>query len=218
MHDPERWFRDWFPVADPDAGRRIGIFLEELEQWNQRINLTGISRDQWMDRIVAESAVLATLVPSGSFGRAAWMDMGTGAGIPGLIIASMFPGQRICLVDSRGKKTDFIRHAAARMNLPEVEIISDRLESIPKSRNDLNHAISVFFSRALGAIPDLAAYAEPMAAPGAILISPRGGTEKENEIQCLPKKGRKWTGCIVSISVPGFERRLKCAKLFVETS
>ncbi len=102
------------------------------------------------------------------------------------------------------------------MHLSEVQIIHERLENIRLSLPDLVRSGSVFFSRALADIPDLTGYADPLAAPGAVLISPRGGSEPEKELNYRPKSGRSWSGRIIRVPVPGFDRCIKCARLVLE--
>ncbi len=113
--DLDRWIGHHFPWAAEGSGDRIRTLLFELEIWNKHTNLTGLAVDQWLDKIVAESAALVPLIenrPGQSMVHVDfhlprpgyWMDMGTGAGIPGLIIAAMCPDQKICLVDSRRKR------------------------------------------------------------------------------------------------------------------
>ncbi|MBN1879304.1 16S rRNA (guanine(527)-N(7))-methyltransferase RsmG [bacterium] len=206
--------------ADSGAGDRLTLYLKELALWNRRYNLTGFPEHQWMDKIVAESAglvsaILDNRIPGRESGS--WMDMGTGAGIPGLIIAAMCPDQPIYLVDSRKKRIDFLTHIVRKMALRNVTVIHDRLEKIPDSHKNLKGAVSVFFSRALADTPDLVEYADPLASVGAILISPRGGTETDCAIQFISKHGRIWSGRIVYLPVPGFDRMLKCARLMLET-
>ena len=209
-----------FPWAPSDSVQRLQTYLSVLEDWNNRVNLTGIPTDQWLDKIVSESAVLITLVPGfgSGFKRDYWMDMGTGGGIPGLIIAAMCPDQPLVLVDSRRKKIDFVRHAVSEMGLASVEIVNDRLEQVVLSDPRIKRSISVFFSRALADLEKLINYADPFAAEGSVLISPRGGKESENRVDFRSKDGRGWSGRIHSVPVPGFERDLKFAKCFLEAS
>jgi len=214
----ELFFAEHLPWAAPGSADKIQVYCQLLEFWNKRINLTGIPIRQWLDKIITESAVLVNLVPElshVSLPSPVWMDMGTGAGIPGLIIASMLPTQNIVLVDSRRKKTDFIQRAISEMRLDNVEVINERLENIPELVPRYRHAVSVFFSRALADLKSLSIYADPLAADHSILISPRGDSENDIGIKFSLKSGRVWSGGLHDVSVPGFNRRIKCAKLSV---
>jgi 16S rRNA (guanine527-N7)-methyltransferase len=216
LNQLDQFFTEHLPWASPETAGKIQVYCKLLEFWNKRINLTGIPIPQWLDKIISESAVLTTLVPQPdpiSQSSPMWMDMGTGAGIPGLIIASMLPKQKIILVDSRRKKTDFIQHAISEMRLNNTDVINERLENIPSLFPYYSHAVSVFFSRALADLKRLSVYADPLAKDGSILISPRGDSENGNGVLYSMKTGRVWSGKVYDVSVPGFNRSIKCAKL-----
>lgn len=215
------FIRNHFTWADPDSGKRIHLYLAELKKWNSRINLTGIPEAGWLDKIVAESAALVTpvlkMVMSVGPGDI-WVDMGTGAGIPGLVIAAMLPSQAICLVEAKQKKTDFLRTVVSRLHLTHVRVVHNRLENLSVTHPELQQNVSVFFSRALAGIEQLVAYADSLAAPGAKLISPRGGTTAQKRVILRVKSGKIWSGYIWNLPIPGFSRTITCAQLSLEAS
>jgi 16S rRNA (guanine527-N7)-methyltransferase len=210
-----------FTWADPGSGERIHRYLAELEKWNNRINLTGIPVAGWLEKIVAESAALVIPVLQKKISAEPgdiWIDMGTGAGLPGLIIAAMLPSQAIWLVDAKQKKTSFLQNVISKIHLKNARVVQNRLETLSVTYPELRQNVSVLFSRALAGIDQLIAYADTLAAPGAVLISPRGGTTTQKHVLLQAKRGRIWSGYVWNLPVPGFDRAMACVKLSLEAS
>ncbi|MBN1295950.1 class I SAM-dependent methyltransferase [bacterium] len=208
-----------YPWVDVCTEKRIQGVLSLLDKWNNVYNLTGLDRDLWWDSIVNESLALVNLLPVSvrtASPQLPWMDMGTGAGIPGLIIAAALPTQSIVLVDSRQKKIDFIREACRRSDLDAVIPLCHRLETLPSVRPELIRGVSVFFSRALASPDQLLRYAGPMAVSGAWLISPRAGTAHGKGIQLRMAERSDGTGECVQITLPISARGLKCLAVRLE--
>lgn len=213
------YIQQYFSWADPESGERIKIYLSELQKWNRSINLTAIPFDDWMDKIVAESAALLTFVVENNAHiktNTIWADMGTGAGIPGLIIAALLPSQILYLIDAKQKKIDFLNVVVKKMGLKNVIIVQNRLEMLGDSNPMLKKNINVFFSRALADIDGLVEYASPLAAPGAVLISPRGRSNKADRVRVMSKKGKCWSGNLYNLQIPGYNRSMTCVKLTLE--
>ena len=98
-------------------------YAELLVEWQQRMNLVGpASLDQVWHRHFADSAQLVAL------GRAPWLDLGAGAGFPGLVIA-LLGGGPIALVEATGKKADFLEAVVAATGLADVTIRRERIEA-----------------------------------------------------------------------------------------
>ncbi|MCD4652996.1 class I SAM-dependent methyltransferase [bacterium] len=215
-HEVKTFLGKYFPGLPDHTDQRISRYFEILEKWNRRINLTGIARDQWLDRIVSESLILLNLIPQEQMknrNQSMWMDMGTGGGIPGLLIASVFPDQPIVLIDSRSRKTDFLNYAVEFIGLPKVRIITDRLENVKAIEIILNKKITVFFSRALADPVKLIGYAGPYSQPNSILISPRSGSDSQKRVNLSNCDGLSWRGQYLSQIIPGSNRRVQCLLL-----
>lgn len=204
------------PWANRYALKNIEGYLDELKKWNLRYNLTGIPQDLWIEKIVVESALLAGVARTevgNADGHDRWMDMGTGAGIPGMILACLLPEQIIYLVDSRQKRTDFLTNVKTRLHLEQAFVVNQRLENLVLQCPELEQKISVFFSRALADIQTLIAYADPFAANGAVLISPRGESETKTRYNIEQNESRLWTGFVHTISLPVSTRCMHYAVL-----
>lgn len=145
---------------------RLTLFADLLNRWNRRINL--VSRrtlpDVW-GRHIADSAQLVALAP----GESSWLDLGSGAGFPGLVVAALAPQVAITLIESDQRKAVFLRTAAAEMGLP-VTVHALRIEDAPALTPD------VISARALAPLPRLLPLAAPFARPDTVLLFPKGAS------------------------------------------
>ncbi|MBN1355051.1 16S rRNA (guanine(527)-N(7))-methyltransferase RsmG, partial [bacterium] len=191
-------------TLDSSVRGRLAEYLELLETWNRAYNLTGIPREKWMERIVLESAAAAHSVPR-KIPDGPWIDMGTGAGIPGIIVAVLEPEHEIHLVDSRAKRTDFLVHVKSRLNLQNTRIIRDRIENVAdRIKTDLQPYV-VAFARALAPMPSVLALACGVLASGGFLIVPGGGVDGK-KIVLSEHQGCRWEILKVRDNLSGLKR------------
>lgn len=145
--------------ATPAQLADLTRFQARLAEWNNRLNLVGPSSlaDFW-GRHALDSAQLVPLAPSAR----TWVDLGSGAGLPGLVIAIRLkgrPGARVHLVESQAKKCRFLEAVVAELALP-AEVHNARAE-------DLAIKADVITARAVARLERLLAFAEPYLARGA---------------------------------------------------
>ena len=100
-------------------------------------------------------------------------DLGAGAGLPGLVLAAVLPAARVVLVESAGRKCDFLRDAAAAMGLANAEVVCERAEAW----SDGLGRCDVVSARALAALPVLCEYAAPLLRDGGVLVAWKGAVE-----------------------------------------
>ena len=127
---------DWFTYAETEYGivlnqtarNRFELYYRELVEWNSRFNLTAI-RDQreielkhFLDSI--SIAHVVTHAPE------SLVDVGTGAGFPGMALKILWPGTRLTLVESVQKKANFCMHVAKVLELREVTVLAQRAEDV----------------------------------------------------------------------------------------
>lgn len=109
---------------DDAAVTRLMTFLAGLVKWNQAFNLTAIRDPLTMvDKHLLDSLSLLPLISADSL-----IDIGTGAGLPGFVLALVNPEQDITLLDSNGKKTRFLKQMAADMGMTRVTVVNARCE------------------------------------------------------------------------------------------
>ena len=122
------WLRR-LPECDEAAMVRLEKLVELLADENQRQNLvSATSLDEVWRRHIADSAQLLTYVPRGT---SPWLDLGTGAGFPGLVIAALRPDCEVLLVESRKRRIEWLERVASDLGLTRVTIHGSRLEDVP---------------------------------------------------------------------------------------
>jgi len=102
-------------------------------------------------------------------------DLGAGAGPPGLVLATVLPAARVVLVESVGRKCEFLRAAAERMGLPNVEVVWARAEEWSAGLGTCD----VVSARALASLPVLCEYAAPLLREGGVLVAWKGAVGDE---------------------------------------
>ena len=116
-------------VLGPEDYERLLVYCTELTKWSQRINL--IARDtpevQVIENHFLDSLTLLPLLRQESL-PVHLLDIGTGAGFPGLVLASVMPGAQFTLVEPRQKRVSFLRHLIRTLGLANTAVVADRIE------------------------------------------------------------------------------------------
>ncbi len=159
-------FQERFPVSRETLDR-LNAYYGLLKAWNARINLVGKTTldDAW-SRHFADSAQLFDLAK----GEGRWVDIGSGAGFPGMVIAIMSAEaglHRVVLVESDQRKASFLRTVARELGL-SVKVISRRIEDVEPLCAD------VLSARALAPLALLLGYAERHLSPDGQALFPKG--------------------------------------------
>ena len=113
-------------IADPSnrLAQSLAQYLELLHKWNQAYNLTAVRRlDDMVGRHVLDSLAIMPWIAGESV-----LDVGTGAGLPGVPLALAYPNKQFFLLDSNGKKTRFLQEVQRVLGLNNIEIIQSRVE------------------------------------------------------------------------------------------
>jgi 16S rRNA (guanine527-N7)-methyltransferase len=173
----------WPSAAERAAALgRLARLLDQVVTWNTRIDLTAARNERELcDLYLADALVLGAYGASERRGSGErWLDVGSGAGAPGLVLALLWPGLRLDLVEPRGKRVAFLRSAAG--SFPEVGsigIIDGRSEVVPAASHDVALSRATFSPRewleegarlARERVWVLLARAEPPALPGWKLV------------------------------------------------
>ncbi|NJO13440.1 MAG: 16S rRNA (guanine(527)-N(7))-methyltransferase RsmG [Gammaproteobacteria bacterium] len=150
--------------------------LDELDVWNQRMNLTAIrERPQQITKHLLDSLSLQPWLRGQRI-----LDIGTGAGFPGLPLALVNPQRSFTLLDATAKKLKFIEHAKALLSLGNVQTVHARAESYrPPVR------FETVVSRAVGPVNQFIHFAGPLCAGGGRLLAMKG-RHPQAEIESLP--------------------------------
>ena len=159
---------------------RISGFVERLYDANQRMNLTAIRDpvESWR-RHVLDSLTLVPWVAAATEAaetaerRPRLADVGSGGGLPGLVLACVHPGMSITLVEATGKKADFLAETAAGLGLSEVTVVNDRVERVGRDPAH-RERYDVVTSRAVGPLPVLSEYLVPLARVDGTILAIKG--------------------------------------------
>jgi 16S rRNA (guanine527-N7)-methyltransferase len=125
------WLRS-IPEGTDEAMARLEMLAAMLREENGAQNLisAGSVESMWQRHIV-DSAQLLSYVPRETWpGTGPWLDLGTGAGFPGLVIAALRPECEMVLVESRARRIDWLNRAIDAMELDRVTVVGDRLEMV----------------------------------------------------------------------------------------
>ena len=166
-------------------------YLALLQRWNKTYNLSGIREP---GRMLTHHVLDSLTVLPHVLGRRC-LDVGSGAGLPGLILALARPAVHWVLLDSNGKKIRFLNQCVRELGIANVEVVQTRVES---------HAPAAPFdtivSRAFGSLADLYTAAARLLAPGGVLLAMKGpAPEVEPQIAATAEV------TVIPLQVPGVD-------------
>jgi 16S rRNA (guanine527-N7)-methyltransferase len=156
------------------------VYYRELADWNQRMNLTAIVQyEEVQIKHFLDSLTLCAALPGRPAPGAKVIDIGAGAGFPGLPLKLVFPDLRLALVESTGKKTAFLRHLVDVLGLSSVEIYTGRAEELGHSP-ELRESFDLVLARGVAKLPVLLEYTLPFGRRGGKVVAwKHGGIEEE---------------------------------------
>ena len=166
----------------PDATLdRLVAYLALLRKWNAAYNLTAV-RDAAQMRVQHLADCLAVTAPlrrQAGEGGLRILDVGSGGGLPGVVLAVAEPAWDVNCVDTVGKKAAFIRQAAGELSLPNLHALHARVEALPGPPFD------VITSRAFASLPDFVRLTRPLLVPGGVWMAMKG-RRPIDELAALP--------------------------------
>jgi 16S rRNA (guanine527-N7)-methyltransferase len=174
-------------------------YLELLAKWNRVYNLTAITQPQQMlTHHLLDSLAIVPALESVLAARSTQeiLDVGSGAGLPGIPLAIVRPEWSMTLIDSNGKKTAFIQQAAAELVLPNIRVLTGRVEQCSGTQFD------VIVCRAFSSLRDLVLRTRALRAPGGKWAAMKG-VVPHDELRELPADIR--CSEIIPLRVPGLD-------------
>ena len=153
------------------------VYLQELQTWNARVNLTGLKspRDMVIKHFLDSLAILPFLHNPSSLA-----DLGSGAGFPGLVLKLARPDMALTLVESRGKKAAFLEYLVALWQLPGVEVVQARLT--PQLSREWGPRFAAVTSRATFSLKRFLELAAPLLLPGGQALALKGPQLSPDEL------------------------------------
>ena len=176
-------------------------YVELIQKWNKVYNLTAL-RDpgdmfthHLLDSLAAVAPLQRYLGSRGKGQGARLLDVGSGAGLPGVVFAICCPELAVSCVDTVGKKAAFIQQAAAELGLRNLRGVHARVES-------LSEPFDVISSRAFASLVDFTAWSTSALAPDGVWLAMKGKTPTE-EIAALPQTVEVFH--VEQLTVPGLD-------------
>jgi 16S rRNA (guanine527-N7)-methyltransferase len=184
-----------------DAQQRMLDYLALVEKWNKAYNLTAVrEQEKMLTHHLLDSLAILPHVRGGRV-----LDVGSGAGLPGIPLAQACPDWHFTLLDSSHKKTTFLRQAVIELELTNVEVICDRVETWqPAQRFD------TLVSRAFSDLPEFLSLAGRLCAVTGVVIAMKGIYPHE-ELAQLPEDFLLRD--VVALQVPGLNAERHAALL-----
>ena len=192
-------------------------YASRLMEWNQRVNLTAITdlRSIFFRHFLDSLTANLALPPPGSGGAVSCIDVGTGAGFPGLPLKLLRRDVEMTLLDSVGKKTAFLRDLTPALRLEGVEILTGRAEDLARS-SAYRERFQFALSRAVAPLPALIEYLLPFCCAGGMAVAMKKG-EVTGELTAARRACRALGGAepsVIPVTGPGLEdgRLLVCVR------
>ena len=185
----------------------LRLFAEHLAQWGEELGLVGPRElDRLWTRHILNSALVAHKIGTGTL-----IDIGSGAGFPGLVIAAIRPDVQCTLIERLGRRAHWLREEAHRLGLTNVEVRNERAEEAA------GHVIADFVTaRAVSALKTLVPLAAPLLKQGGQLVLMKG-QKVEDEVRAAAPILVKWSVSNPAIEVTGPEFDTEETRIFRAT-
>lgn len=160
------------PEWDQVARERLKQLVALLAEENARQNLVAAaSIAQVWQRHIVDSAQLLTHVPRET--SSPWLDLGTGAGFPGMVVAALRPEAEVILVESRGLRAEWLERARIALGLERAQVLGLKLEAVPDRK------VRVISARAFAPLPRLLALSARFSTADTLWLLPKGRSAQQ---------------------------------------
>jgi len=162
---------------NPRQVEQFHTYYDELLDWNRRVNLTALTdyeEVQIKHFLDSLTVTLALKQPIGGEGLRL-IDVGAGAGFPGIPLKILLPTIKLTLLEATAKKAAFLQHLRRKLGLDDVEIIVGRAEDIAH-KAQYREKFDIVLSRAVASLPTLAELTLPFCAIGGSFVAQKKGT------------------------------------------
>src|SRR5574344_1471806 len=162
---------------DDDMLNKLNRYYELLVEWNEKMNLTGITeKEEVYLKHFYDSLTISKVIDLTK--EETLCDIGTGAGFPGMVLKIVFPNLKITLVDSLNKRLDFLNEVIKDLNLKDIETIHARAEEYAVTNREI---FDVVTARAVASLPILLEYTMPLVKVNKYFIAMKANAIEEIE-------------------------------------
>ncbi len=202
----KRGARGWGLDLTPEQVEAFELYYRELIIWNERVSLTAIANYEevqvkhFLDSLSCLQ-VLTSIPP-----QARYIDIGAGAGFPGVPLKLVHPQIKLTLLEATGKKARFLEHIVAMLGLREVDIVRGRAEEVGQQPAH-RERYEVALARAVAEMPILLEYALPLLTLGGMFVAQKG-MEIEDEVEAAQAAMKLLGGQmkeVRAVHLPGLE-------------
>lgn len=172
---------------------KLSAYLALIAKWNRVHNLTAVRE---LDKMVSVH-VLDSLAIVPHLKASFVLDVGSGAGLPGIPLALVWPEARVVLLDSNHKKAAFLRQAVIELGLKNTEVVSERVE-----KWQAPHKFELVISRAFSDLAEFTQVAGRLCAPGGVIAAMKG-VYPDEEVAQLPSTFKLERA--LSLKIPGLD-------------
>ncbi len=186
------------------------LYYREMVDWNRRVNLTAITDYQDVQRkhfLDSLTVTLAIKQPETAH-RMKVIDVGTGAGMPGIPLKIIWPQIRLTLLEATRKKTQFLDYLSPKLGLTGVEIVAGRAEDVAHTEQH-REAYDVVLSRAVAPLPVLLELTLPFCRTGGTFVAQKQ-IDARSEVEMARRAAALLGGKFMEvrdIGLPGFQER-----------
>lgn len=174
-------------VIDKGVIEEYESFYSEIKYWNNRLNLVSDLQEFEIKHIIDSISIAKYFI----FNEEIIIDIGTGAGLPGIPLKILFPKIKLFLVDSSTKKIDVLKKIIRKIGLINVECINDNVEKLAR-KTEYRERFDFALCRAVAKLSTIIEYSIPFLRVGGKLIAYKGPTESvDNLDNCLKKLNSK---------------------------
>lgn len=159
---------------DSEQLEKFELYFKELIDWNQKINLTAITDYEEVQLKHFLDSLTVVLGMGEKVGRIKVIDIGAGAGLPGIPLKILFPDIRLTLMEATNKKTKFLEDLVGKLKLDGVEVVAGRAEEMAHDPNYREH-FDLVLARAVAALPALVELTLPFCAVGGRFVAQKKG-------------------------------------------